>query len=99
MKKANAQPRNGRQGEVRALRERLAQADRGLQEIGRAVDALLIRTALTFGEPIPPEGRVLRLPAFRMDDLLKQFSLRAYKEKETGAYVIQCLPRGEEEGL
>ena len=65
--------------ELAVLRERLGEADQAAAELCRAVDAILIQTALTYGQEALDEesgeklGVRLTLPEYRVEDLLARY--------------------------
>lgn len=65
----------------------------GSTQIGKAVDAILIQTALTYGEAaIDPDtgeeiGKRLTLPPVEVSELLKRYEVHARRDSD-GQYII-----------
>ena len=85
--------------ELTVLRERLGEADQAAAELCRAVDAILIQTALTYGQEALDEesgeklGVRLTLPEYRLEDLLARYEVRARPDRQAGTYVVGVAAR------
>lgn len=73
----------------------------GNQQTQRAVDALMIQTALACGVDAVDEdtgkiiGRRLCLPIFSVDDTLARYEVHARRDEEKGEYVIGVIARAD----
>lgn len=84
--------------ELKKLKERLGQTQRGAVQLQAAVDALLTAVTLNFGEKTGAEGRRLELPGFSAAELNQKYALRAQRGAEGKGYVLTALPRKENAG-
>lgn len=76
------------------LEKELEAARAGLEEVRRAADALMIRTALACGEETDsPAGKRLVLPCYDVADTLARYRLRVHRDGERGAYVLWAMER------
>lgn len=86
--------------ENEAMRSRLLQAYAGNSEAQKAMDAILAQTALTYGEAVTEDGtgkelgHWLRLPMFRVADIITGYEIHARRDEETMEYIIGVVPRG-----
>nr|DAP75356.1 MAG TPA: hypothetical protein [Caudoviricetes sp.] len=82
-----------RTGDLQKLNAKLAAQVVGSTQIGKAVDAILIQTALTYGEAaIDPDtgeeiGKRLTLPPVDVSELLKRYEVHARRDSD-GQYII-----------
>ncbi len=81
--------------ELKKLKERLGQTQRGAVQLQAAVDALLTAVTLNFGEKTGAEGRRLELPGFSAAELNQKYELRAQRGAEAKGYVLTALSRKE----
>lgn len=85
--------------ELTVLRERLGEADQAAAELCRAVDAILIQTALTYGQEALDEesgeklGVRLTLPEYRVEEMLARYEVRARPDRQAGTYVVGVAAR------
>lgn len=85
--------------ENEAMRSRLLQAYAGNSEAQKAMDAILAQTALTYGEAVTEDGtgkelgHRLRLPMFRVADIITGYEIHARRDEETMEYIIGVVPR------
>lgn len=81
------------------MRSRLLQAYAGNSEAQKAMDAILAQTALTYGEAVTEDGtgkelgHRLRLPMFRVADIITGYEIHARRDEETMEYIIGVVPR------
>ena len=89
---------------IASLNEQLSGTDAAVRDLSGMVDAILIQTALTYGEDALDEesgeklGVRLRLPEYRVEDLLARYEVRARPDRQAGEYVVGVVPRGEKDG-
>lgn len=82
-----------RTGDLQKLNAKLSVQVVGSTQIGKAVDAILIQTALTYGEtatdPDTGEeiGKRLTLPPVKVSELLKRYEVHARRDSD-GQYII-----------
>lgn len=87
---------------IKAQHESLAIAHGGAAEIQRGVDAIIAQAALTYGEDVRDEesgaflGKRLTLPAFRVEETLERYEIRARKDETTGEYIVGVVERAHE---
>lgn len=85
------------------LRRRLREAYAGNAELRRAVDAVLVHTALTYGQEAVDEetgvplGHRLPLPFFQIEDILGRYEVRTRRDENTMEYIIGVVSREEAE--
>ncbi len=86
---------------IAELTARCERADRGNRETHMAANALQAAVALKYGEdatdPDQPGrllGKRLTLPAYGITDMLRQYEVRAGKDRD-GNYVIGVCPKEE----
>ena len=85
--------------ELAVLRERLGEADQAAAGLCRAGDAILIQTALTYGQEALDEesgeklGVRLTLPEYRLEDLLARYEVRSRPDRQAGTYVVGVAAR------
>lgn len=90
--------------EEERLRRLLENAEAGALQTHRAVDAILAQTSITFGEVVRDDetgadlGHRLTVPTFRVAEILSKYQVRTRRDRESGAYIIGVVPRGEETG-
>lgn len=98
-KKAGDQAR-----QIASLNEQLSGTDAAVRDLSGMVDAILIQTALTYGEKVLDEesgeglGLRLRLPTFDAGDLLNRYAVRARVDEEAKEYIVGIVPREEADG-
>lgn len=66
----------------------------GAAQVSNAVDAILIQTALTYGETVKDHatgeeiGKCLTLPPIKVSELLKRYEVHARRDGIDGRYII-----------
>lgn len=87
------------QQEINMLRRRLDEAMDGAVEASRALDAILARAAVKYGERARDEdtgeelGWRLTLPCFSVADTLERYEVRARRDEETREYILGVMER------
>ena len=81
------------------LRGELGQAYAGGVEAQRAMDAVLIQTAVAYGQPVNDEetgeklGWRLWLPSPNVEEIHARYEIHARRAEAEGAYIIGVAPR------
>lgn len=85
--------------EIQSLNERLKEADRGVEQLSRAVDAILITVAQQFGkEAISDKQWELTLPVPSVSETTEHFTLIATLDDITRQYIIRVSRKEEKKG-
>ena len=80
----------------------MMEAQEGVRELQRAMDGVLMATALEHGEAVKngqtgeTVGWRLRIPDIDAGRMAEQYLLHARKDLEKGGYVVSVVPRGQE---
>lgn len=86
---------------IRKLAEREENAVKASIEAHMAVDAILARLAVKYGEPVKDEetGEVIgfrvSVPVFSVDDTLRQYEVRTRRDAAAGEYTVGVMERKE----
>lgn len=86
---------------IKGLEERAENAVEANREIHKAVDAILARLAVKYGERVKDEetGEVIgfrvSVPAFSVDETLGQYEVRTRKDETAGEYTVGVMERRE----
>lgn len=95
------------QKEIFGLRKQLVVTIEGSSEANKAVDAILARVALKYGEKARDEetgeelGWRLSIPLFSVSETLEQYEVRTRRDETTQEYIVGVMeraPKKAEEG-
>ncbi len=84
---------------IRDLEKWAENAVEANMEIHKAVDAILARVAVGYGERAVDDetgeeiGWRMVVPAFSVDETLKQFGVRTRKDEAAGVYIVGVMER------
>lgn len=87
------------QQEINTLRRRLDEAMEGAMETNRALDAILARAAVKYGERARDEdtgkelGWRLTLPWFSVAGTLERYEVRARRDERAQEYIVGVMER------
>lgn len=90
------------QEEIYTLRKNLGAAMNGAAETNKAVDAILARVALKYGNPIEDDdtgeelGWRLSIPMFSVSETLERYEIRTRRDEKTQEYIVGVMERKEE---
>ncbi|MBD5161436.1 MAG: hypothetical protein HDT14_05365 [Oscillibacter sp.] len=86
---------------IKDLEEKAGNAIEANMEIHRAVDAILAQVAIKYGERARDDetgeeiGCRVVVPAFSVDDTLRQYEVRTRKDEAAGEYIVGVMERRE----